>query len=91
MEDKVFNYLWTGNIYKTQKCNYFSSQCQGYLYKRFSDCQPTTPPTTMIPMEVREVNEASPVTIDTMSSSWVIEPWGKGGRLGFAGVKGRWT
>lgn len=43
----------------------------------------------MIPMEVREVKEASPVTMDTMSSSWVIEPWGKGGRLGFAGVKGR--
>lgn len=52
----------------------FQSVLPLYLYKYGSDCQRTTPPTTMIPMEVLEVNEASPVTIDTMSSSWVIEP-----------------
>lgn len=33
----------------------------------------------MMPMDVRDVREASPVTIETMSSSWVMEPCGKGG------------
>lgn len=46
----------------------------------------TTPPTTMIPMDVREVRDASPVTIDTMSSSCVMEPCGKGGMAVATGV-----
>lgn len=33
----------------------------------------TTPPTTRTPMEVREVREARPVTMETISSSWVTE------------------
>lgn len=48
----------------------------------------TTPPTTRMPMEVLEVREARPVTMETMSSSWVREPWGSGGMLGLAGVRG---
>lgn len=46
----------------------------------------TTPPTTMMPMDVRDVREASPVTIETMSSSWVTEPCGKGGMAVPTGV-----
>lgn len=42
-----------------------------------------------MPIEVLEVREASPVTMETISSSWVREPWGKGGRLGLAGVSGK--
>lgn len=48
----------------------------------------TTPPTTRMPMEVLDVREARPVTMETMSSSWVREPWGSGGMLGLAGVRG---
>lgn len=48
----------------------------------------TTPPTTRMPMEVLDVREARPVTIETMSSSWVREPCGRGGMLGLAGVRG---
>lgn len=39
-------------------------------------------------MEVLDVREARPVTMETMSSSWVREPWGSGGMLGLAGVRG---
>lgn len=39
-------------------------------------------------MEVRDVRDARPVTMDTMSSSWVSEPCGSGGMLGLAGVRG---
>lgn len=41
----------------------------------------------MMPMEVREVREARPVTMETMSSSWVMEFWGKGGILVLTGVR----
>lgn len=47
----------------------------------------TTPPTTMMPMEVREVSEARPVTMETISSSWVMELWGNGGILVLTGVR----
>lgn len=47
----------------------------------------TTPPTTRTPMEVREVREAKPVTMETISSSWVIEFCGNGGMLVLTGVK----
>lgn len=40
-------------------------------------------------MEVLDVSEAKPVTMETMSSSWVSEPCGRGGMLGLAGVRGR--
>lgn len=49
----------------------------------------TTPPTTSTPMEVRDVREARPVTMETMSSSWVTELWGNGGMLVLTGVKAR--
>lgn len=39
-------------------------------------------------MEVLDVREARPVTMETMSSSCVREPWGSGGMLGLAGVRG---
>lgn len=39
-------------------------------------------------MEVLDVREARPVTMETMSSSWVREPCGSGGMLGLAGVRG---
>lgn len=48
----------------------------------------TTPPTTIIPIDVREVKDANPVTMDTISSSWVIDPWGNGGKLVLTGVIG---
>lgn len=38
-------------------------------------------------MEVREVREARPVTIETMSSSWVMALCGNGGMLVLTGVK----
>lgn len=39
-------------------------------------------------MEVREVREARPVTMETISSSWVTEVWGNGG-MEPAGVRAR--
>lgn len=47
----------------------------------------TTPPTTSTPIEVREVREARPVTMETISSSWVMELCGNGGMLVLTGVK----
>ena len=41
-----------------------------------------------MPMEVLDVREARPVTMETISSSCVREPCGKGGILGLAGVRG---
>lgn len=41
-----------------------------------------------MPMEVLDVRDARPVTMETMSSSWVREPCGSGGMLGLAGVRG---
>lgn len=38
-------------------------------------------------MEVREVREARPVTIETISSSWVMALCGNGGMLVLTGVK----
>lgn len=38
-------------------------------------------------MEVREVREARPVTMETISSSWVTEVWGNGGMEPQAGVR----
>lgn len=40
-------------------------------------------------MEVRDVREASPVTMETMSSSWVTELCGNGGMLVLTGVRAR--
>lgn len=40
-------------------------------------------------MEVRDVREARPVTIETMSSSWVTELCGNGGMLVLTGVRAR--
>lgn len=42
-----------------------------------------------MPIEVREVTEASPVTMETISSSWVMEFCGNGGMLVLTGVKAR--
>ena len=50
-------------------------------------CFLTTPPTTRTPMEVREVREARPVTMETISSSWVMELCGNGGMLVLTGVR----
>lgn len=47
----------------------------------------TTPPTTRTPIEVREVREARPVTIETISSSCVTELCGNGGMLLQTGVR----
>lgn len=41
----------------------------------------------MMPMDVREVREARPVTMETISSSWVMEFWGNGGMLVLTGVR----
>ncbi len=49
----------------------------------------TTPPTTIMPIDVREVSDANPVTMETISSSWVKDPWGKGGILVLTGVMAR--
>ncbi len=40
-------------------------------------------------MEVREVSEARPVTMETISSSWVMELCGNGGMLVLTGVRAR--
>lgn len=50
-------------------------------------CVLTTPPTTRTPMEVREVREARPVTMEIISSSWVMELCENGGMLVLTGVK----
>lgn len=50
-------------------------------------CVLTTPPTTRTPIEVREVREARPVTMETISSSWVMELCGNGGMLVLTGVR----
>lgn len=50
-------------------------------------CVLTTPPTTRTPMDVREVSDARPVTMETISSSWVMALCGNGGILVLTGVR----
>ncbi len=81
----------------TESHHYFCQSWQSFTFLRLwsnvSECVLTTPPTTRTPMEVREVREARPVTMETISSSWVIELCGNGGMLVLTGVraKGRGT
>lgn len=79
-------------LFTSSHLTYVFLPCHQYIIHIWTNvcvhvCVLTTPPTTRTPIEVREVREARPVTMETISSSWVMELCGNGGMLVLTGVR----
>ena len=57
--------------------------------KRGEGARLTKPPTMIIPIDVLASGAAAPLTIETISSSWLNGPVGGAGSEGLTGVKAR--